>query len=464
MKTRLSPKGAEYVSPNGAKYGSGYKQTEIGIIPEDWEDVTFKDICWVNQGLQIPISQRLTFPTKNSKVYITIQYLNGGKILEYIDDYAQSVCCNIDDVLMTRTGNTGIVVSGVEGVFHNNFFKINFDKKIVNKDYLIYYLIQPKTKQIILAKAGTSTIPDLNHKDFYSIPIPLPQLPEQTAIAEALSDTDELITTLQKLIENKKLIKKGTMQELLTGKTRLLSPNGAQHTRGMGASPFPHQPHKMKQTEIGLIPVDWDVKRLGECLIESPKYGMNAAAVPYSDTLPTYVRITDITESGRIDKNKKVSVNNPFSDNYYLSLEDIVVARTGASVGKSYLYNPNDGKLVFAGFLIKLSPNNKILLSKFLKSIMETAYFWNWVKVMSTRSGQPGINGNEYASLKISLPSLPEQTAIAETLTDMDSEIEMLEKKLEKTKYIKQGMMQELLTGKTRLSPEGAQPNSPERA
>jgi len=107
----------------------GYKRTEIGVIPVDWEVNTFKNICWVNQGLQIPIEKRLKYPTIKSKKYITIQYLNDGKAIEYIDDYSVSVCCKKEEVLMTRTGNTGVVITDVEGVFfHNNFFKINFDK------------------------------------------------------------------------------------------------------------------------------------------------------------------------------------------------------------------------------------------------------------------------------------------------------------------------------------------------
>ena len=195
----------------------GYKLTDVGVIPIDWEESTFKNICWVNQGLQIPISHRLTLPNRDSKVYITIQYLNDGKSIEYIDDYVPSVYCSEDDILMTRTGNTGIVVSGVEGVFHNNFFKINFDRKRINKNFLIYYLNQPFTKKIILAKAGTSTIPDLNHKDFYSIPIVLPPtIEEQTAIATALTEADALISGIEKLIAKKRDIKQGAMQKLLS--------------------------------------------------------------------------------------------------------------------------------------------------------------------------------------------------------------------------------------------------------
>ena len=104
----------------------GYKQTEIGIIPEDWEVKTFQEICWVNQGLQIAIEKRFKNDINpESKRYITIQAINNPKEFEYITDYSNSVCCRYDDILMTRTGNTGIVVTNVEGVFHNNFFKIN---------------------------------------------------------------------------------------------------------------------------------------------------------------------------------------------------------------------------------------------------------------------------------------------------------------------------------------------------
>jgi type I restriction enzyme S subunit len=183
---------------------------------------TFRDVSFVNQGLQIAIEKRLNQPALNSKKYITIQFLNNGKDVEYINGYSSSVCCKENDVLMTRTGNTGIVVSGVSGVFHNNFFKINFDRKAIDKNYLIGYLNLDKTHKLILAKAGTSTIPDLNHNDFYSIPIPLPTLSEQEAIAQVLTDMDAEIEALEQKRDKYKAIKQGMMQELLTGRTRLV--------------------------------------------------------------------------------------------------------------------------------------------------------------------------------------------------------------------------------------------------
>jgi len=87
--------------------------------------------------LQIAITSRLKSPSPNFKKYITIQYLNEGKEAEYIANYSSSVCCTQGDVLMTRRGNKGIVITNVEGVFHNNFFKINYDKKLIIKKYLL---------------------------------------------------------------------------------------------------------------------------------------------------------------------------------------------------------------------------------------------------------------------------------------------------------------------------------------
>lgn len=206
-----------------------------------------------------------------------------------------------------------------------------------------------------------------------------------------------------------------------------------------------------KHTEIGVIPESWDVARLGDCLSARPSYGINAAAVPFSDRLPIYVRITDISEDGRFLPNQRVSVRSEMSDSYYLSDGDIVFARTGASVGKSYRYNSDDGPLVYAGFLIRVRPDSGKLLPAFAAAYVTTINYWRWVRVMSMRSGQPGINGNEYAQLPIPLPPLPEQRVIAAALSDVDALLGALERLIAKKRDLKQAAMQQLLTGQARL-------------
>ena len=202
-----------------------------------------------------------------------------------------------------------------------------------------------------------------------------------------------------------------------------------------------------KQTEVGLIPKDWTVNSLNTLLNENPKYGVGASAVDFDYNLPTYLRITDIDEDGKLLPSGLKSVNHPESHNYFLKEGDVVLARTGASVGKSYKYDSVDGQLVFAGFLIKVSPNPSKLDSQYLKCFLNTTSYWNWVTVNSMRSGQPGINGNEYGSLPIPLPpTITEQKAIATALSDVDSLISSLDKLITKKKAIKQGAMQLLLT------------------
>ncbi len=194
----------------------------ITPLPKDWEIKTFRDISTINQGLQIPISQRLKAPTEHAKFYITIQALNNRKEFEYIKTYNESVVCHKDDILMTRTGNTGMVITNIEGVFHNNFFKINFDRTLINKDFLVYFLSLEQTQKTILKKAGTSTIPDLNHNDFYSLLIPLPPLHEQIAIADILSALDKEIASLKNKKRQFENIKKALNHDLMSAKIRVL--------------------------------------------------------------------------------------------------------------------------------------------------------------------------------------------------------------------------------------------------
>ena len=203
-----------------------------------------------------------------------------------------------------------------------------------------------------------------------------------------------------------------------------------------------------KQTEIGIIPEDWTLAKLSEYLKSKPKYGIGAAAVPYDDNKLTYLRITDISDDGHFVNKNKASINSLYASEYILIEHDIVVARTGASVGKSYLYNTKDGVLVYAGFLIRLNPNIQVLNSTFLKYILQTNYYWNWVRENSMRSGQPGINSQQLQTLIFAIPNIKEQTAIANALSDMDALIAQTEKIIEKKKAIKQGVMQELLRPK----------------
>ena len=171
-------------------------------------------------------------------------------------------------------------------------------------------------------------------------------------------------------------------------------------------------------------------------------YGMNAAAKPY-DGQNKYIRITDIDEASSTYNNEDVvSPDGTLSENYVVNERDILLARTGASTGKSYLYRKSDGKLYYAGFLIRanVAEHNPY----FVFSQLHTHRYWRWVSIMSARSGQPGINSQEYASFPIFTTTLIEENKISTLLSLIDERIATQNKIIEDLKKLKSALYQEM--------------------
>lgn len=187
------------------------------INPKGWETKTFANVSKVRQGLQIPISKRKSVAGHNRFKYITVQYLNGNKEEEYIENPRPNVICYEDNILMTRTGNTGLVISGVHGVFHNNFFLIDFNQSVLEKTFLICYLNTQEIQHELLRRAGTSTIPDLNHSDFYKIAVYLPPLSLQAQFATFVHLVEAQKSLLQQSLANLELNYKSLMQKCFRG-------------------------------------------------------------------------------------------------------------------------------------------------------------------------------------------------------------------------------------------------------
>ena len=401
----------------------GYKQTEVGVIPEKWKDKKLGDVGKVCMCKRIFANQ-----TSNTGEVPFFKIGTFGKEADaYIskglyEDYKQRFSYpQKGDVLISAAGTLGrtIVFEGKDAYFQDsNIVWLDTDKELLCNEYLYHYY-----KVIKWGASEGSTIARLYNGIICNTHIALPDVEEQKQIATVLSELDELMSLTEKQISKKKAIKQGTMQELLTGKKRLPGFSG-----------------------------DWIKSNIGSCIIEKPSYGINAPAVDFNGFLPRYIRITDISKDGRYCKDAQASVSAENVEPFLLKTNDIVLARTGASVGKSYIYDEHDGRLVYAGFLIKMSIDPQKADSRFIFGVLHTYDYWKWVAQTSMRSGQPGINGEEYASYEFRMPSdLKEQKAIADILTNMDNEIVTLWKKLIKYRQVKQGMMQQLLTGKIRL-------------
>lgn len=187
---------------------------------------------------------------------------------------------------------------------------------------------------------------------------------------------------------------------------------------------------------------EWMKCKFGE-IATGFDYGMNAAAKPY-DGQNKYIRITDIDEASSTYNNSSiVSPDGILSENYVVNEGDILLARTGASTGKSYLYRKSDGKLYYAGFLIRanVAEHNPY----FVFSQLHTHRYWRWVSIMSARSGQPGINSLEYASFPIFTTTLKEENKISSLLSLIDERIATQNKIIEKYESLIQAICETLI-------------------
>ncbi|GFZ82013.1 hypothetical protein GCM10011403_26870 [Pseudohongiella nitratireducens] len=257
-----------------------------------------------------------------------------------------------------------------------------------------------------------------------------PPLPEQKKIATILSSVDEVIEKTRAQIEKLKDLKTGMMQELLT--------------KGIGHTEF-------KDSPVGRIPSEWCSACLGSLLSKKPKYGANAPAVAYEPTSPRYIRITDILDNGELDTTSAVGIDPQAAEGYYLSKGDLLIARTGNTVGKSYLHQ-GEILTVFAGYLIKFVISPTVALPDYVYWYTKSHQFDNWIKNTSRIGAQPNINATEYSEMLLPLPPLSEQKAIVSTLDKIHNTIIQTDTKLHHLKHLKVGLMQDLLTGKVRVN------------
>ena len=213
--------------------------------------------------------------------------------------------------------------------------------------------------------------------------------------------------------------------------------NSAEHEKNQGRKVlnvpnlrFPEFQGEWEKTKFGDIATGFD-------------YGMNTAAKNY-DGVNKYIRITDIDEASSTYTDKDiVSPDGILTDNYLVNNRDILLARTGASTGKSYLYKKTDGKLYYAGFLIRANVTTHD--PYFVFSQLHTHRYWRWVSIMSARSGQPGINSQEYSSFPIYITSIEEENKIAKLLSLLDERIATQNKIIDKLQSLIKGMEDNLL-------------------
>lgn len=200
--------------------------------------------------------------------------------------------------------------------------------------------------------------------------------------------------------------------------------------------------------------VAWEQRKLGE-IANSFEYGLNASSKTY-DGENKYIRITDIDESSHVFNQDNLTSPDISLDNlnhYLLEEGDILLARTGASTGKSYCYNKIDGKVFFAGFLIRAKIKHEYNVSFIFQSTLTERYN-NFIQVTSQRSGQPGINAQEYARFALYIPKLKEQQKIGDFFKQLDNTIALHQRKLEKIKALKTAYLSEMFPAEGETKPK----------
>lgn len=411
----------------------GYVKTEAGTLPSDWSSAflsAISDVLSEQAGDRefetLSISAGVGFVNQAEKFG---KELSGKQYTKYTVLRRGDFAYNKGNSKRYPQGCTYMLREREEAAVPNVFecFRITQGRPEYYEQLFINGFMNKQLTRKINHGVRDDGLLNLTDDDFYSTVLPVPSLVEQQKIAEILATCDRVIELKQQLLEEKRRQKKWLMQ-------KLLDPNSGTRVPGFEQS-------------------EWNEVSLLDCCIKKGEYGLNAPACEYSPELPQYIRITDIDDNGKYMKDNPVSVNDSDAEDYYLHEGDLLFVRTGGTTGKVYRYEDGDGLLVYAGFLIRFSVDLKDYDDSFIYSQFSTMGYTNWVKVMSMRSGQPGINAEEYGSFSFWAPKdKAEQSAIAAVFKCKDREIELLLKDLEYWRQKKKALMQLLLTGLVRVN------------
>jgi len=389
----------------------GYKRTDIGVIPKDWEIVTLDELTYkIGDG----IHSTPKYSSDGEYFFVNGNNLTDGKIV--ISKETKKVSKEEFLIHKKVLSNSTILLSinGTIGniAFYNNekivlgksAAYINLNEKIEKE--LLYQLLQTEfIEEYFNDELTGSTIKNLGLGSIRNTPIPLPPLPEQKAIAEVLSDTDNLIQALEKRIAKKRQIKQGAMQKLLTPKD------------------------------------DWEVKKLGEICSPSKKRinpitsQLNYKCVELEHISQETGRLIGYTYSKDLKSQKSLFFKN-----------DVLLGKLRPYL-KKFLFAEFDGICTTEIWVLKKTINIK---SKWLYYLVQSNKIIE-VANQSTGTKMPRAEWKVVGDVDVHLPPHSEQTHIATILSEMDSEIKALENKLAKYQQLKQGLMQNLLTGKIRL-------------
>ena len=383
-----------------------------------WEKRQFEDIFKLSQGLQIPISQRFLTEGENKYFYITNEFLKSTCDEKYyIENPPKSVICNKEDILMTRTGNTGIVVTDVEGCFHNNFFKIQYDKQLFDKHFIAQLLSTEIMNRRILNSAGSSTIPDLSHKSFYKLDSFFPKIEEQKKISEFIFSFDNLITLHQHKLEHLKDKKKGLLQKM-----------------------FPKEGEKFPELRFPGFTEPWEQRKLGEIFHQTVEFINPQLSNIELWSLTIEKGLTPKTD--RYDREFLVKKEDKFK---VVNPKDFVYNPMNMTLG-AIGYNEMDKSVAVSGYYVTMKSNNNLIDDFYMKVWLQTPQAIQLYKMHATGSltEKQRVQFPTLSEIKFSLTSIEEQQQIGKFLKNIDKLITFHQRKLEHLQQQKKGLLQQM--------------------
>jgi type I restriction enzyme, S subunit len=421
---------------------AGYKRTEVGAIPGDW---CVRELCSLTRSHNSGIYKRQALYGRGCNIVGVSDIYDidtvDGQSFAYVPLSAQECAKHTlhpDDLLygessLVREGIARTVYvtkrgAGTAFAWHTRRYSVEQGK--VLSSYLYYYLQSRPARMHMISHSIQTAITGINTVAYFACPIAIPLPPEQRAIAEALSDVDGLIGALESLIVKKRAVKQGALQQLLTGKTRLPGFSG-----------------------------EWERVLLGNH-VTFLKTGVNSRAELTDDGPIKYLHYGDIHTSNQVRLDPQVTSMPSLPEKRALALGrlrdgDLVLVDASEDldgVGKSVEICGVSGAVIVAGLHTIAARFDKAVIADSFKAYLQFCpAFRDQLKRLAAGTKVFATNRTHISSVEIWLPGTKEQTAIATVLFDMDAEITALERRRDKTRGIKQGMMQRLLTGRVRL-------------
>ncbi len=406
---------------------------ESGEMPEEWKEVRIGDVCIQRNEIIQPSG-------KGEHKFVGLEHIKPGEIeiqTYQLDTDVKSSKFRFyrGDILYgkLRPYLDKAAIADFDGICSTDLLVLtNVDNK-VSAGFLVYLIHSNQFIQNSISATSGTNHPRTSWKEISKFKFGLPPLPEQRRIAEVLGTVDSAIQKVGGAIERTERLKKGLMQRLLT--------------RGIGHERF-------KESEVGGVPEEWEVARLGEVLTDI-SYGTSVKANDENQGLPV-LGIPNIL-SGKIDENnlRYVYLSEQEKQNLTLKVGDVLIVRTNANskyIGRSALFENKTGTWVYASYLIRIRVDTKKVIPNYLiKFLQSEKVRRQFLSIARTSAGNYNINTQGIRSINICLPNIFEQRRIAEILSAVDRKLELERRRKEKLERVKKGLMDELLTGRKRV-------------